>query len=338
MKKKYLIFALMTTLFSCSNKSKSETKLLTLSNGIIEIGILPDAGAALVRASLVGKPNILNSDSALWEESTDKRASLDPKMPFKSYKGHITWLSPQSEWWVKQDSFPDLKTARSNWPPDPILTLAPYRIISKTNNQIVLKSPESQYSKVQFTKIFRVDGNMVYLTTQAKNIGSDTISWGLWHNTRMNGCDAVFVKADSGSLLKIDYPNPEIKNPEMRYENGFYSFNNTIPENKDSSYKVKAFINVQSPLIAGNHNDQWLIIRSESLDNKRIHSEQGRVEIYIENSDSRTDDLQELEIQFGYESIAPGESIEASETWEILPGSGLSNKKELLEELKGKLE
>jgi hypothetical protein len=313
-----------------------ENKLITLSNGQIEISILTDAGAALVHASLAGKPNILNSDSTLWNETDEQRASLDPKAPFRSYNGHISWLSPQTEWWINQDSLPELKAAKSVWPPDPILTLAPYRIISQTETEITLESPESPYSHMQFTKTFRIDGNKVYLTTIAKNIGKETVSWGLWHNTRMNGWDAVFAKTDSSTALReIEYiAQGEIQKPGMSWKDRFHFFNSLTPEGEQAVYRAKAFLNVEQPLIAGNHQNQWLIIRSESIDPAAIHPNQARVEIYIENSHSPETDLQELEMQFEYKKIAPGETIEASETWEILPGSGLTNKMELLEELK----
>jgi hypothetical protein len=314
----------------------SASKLLTLSNGQIEISILTDAGAALVHASLAGKPNILNSDSTLWNETAEQRASLDPKAPFRSYNGHISWLSPQTEWWINQDSLPELKAAKSVWPPDPILTLAPYRIISQTGTEITLESPESPYSQMQFTKTFRIDGNKVYLTTIARNIGKEAVSWGLWHNTRMNGWDAVFAETDSATALReIEYiAQGEIQKPGMNWKDGFHTFNSHTPEGEQEMYRAKAFLNVEKPLIAGNHQNQWLIIRSEPIDPAAIHPNQARVEIYIENSHSPETDLQELEMQFEYKKIEPGETIEASETWEILPGSGLTNKMELLEELK----
>lgn len=329
---------LITLLANCNAEKKTENQLITLSNGTIEIGILPAVGGVLVRASLAGKKNILNSDSALWNESLEKRPSLDPKAPFKTYNGHITWLSPQSEWWIKQDSFPDLKNARSVWPPDPILTLAPYKITNQKPDEITLVSPESPFSKVQFTKIYRINGNTVTLTSQARNISKDTVSWGLWHNTRMNGWDNVFVKADSAALLKTEYFGRDgIRKPELRYRDGFFTYDVAVPEKAKVVYKSKSFLNVKTPLIAGFHQNQWLIIRSEAIDNTQIHPEEARIELYIENSYQAANDLQELEIQFAYRQIAPNATIEATETWEIWPGTGLKDKKELLEELKGKL-
>ena len=339
MKNTICLVALITLLFSCTKENKPATKLITLSNGTIEIGILPDAGAALVRASLVGKPNILNSDSTRWNESQEQRASLDPKAPFKTYNGHITWLSPQSEWWTRQDSFPELKSAHANWPPDPMLTLALYQIISQSANEIKLQSPKSPYTHVQFTKTFHIDGNKVFLSTEARNISADTVSWGLWHNTRMNGWDFVFVQADSAALRKKEYHNPDgLQKPELNHRDGFFTYDASAPQNAKVVYKSKSFLNVKNPVIAGFHKNQWLIIRSEAIDNSQVHPDQARIELYVENSYQAPGDLQELEMHFAYQKIAPGKSIEASETWEILPGAGLTDKrlvrKELMEILK----
>jgi len=332
-----LILALIMLLLSCTTRKKSDG-LITLSNGTIEIGILPAVGGVLVRASLAGQQNILNSDSTLWNESPEKRPSLDPKAPFKTYNGHISWLSPQSEWWIRQDSFPDLKRARSVWPPDPVLTLAPYRITDQKPDEITMVSPESPYSKVQFTKIYRISGNTVTLTTSARNCTKDTVSWGLWHNTRMNGWDNVFVQADSAALLKTEYMKQgDIRKPELRYRDGFYTYDVAVPGSAKVVYKSKSFLNVKTPLIAGFHQNQWLIIRSDAIDNTQIHPNEARIELYIENSYQAATDLQELEIQYAYQPIAPGASIEASETWEILPGTGLKDKKALRRELMEKL-
>lgn len=69
------------------------------------------------------------------------------------------------------------------------------------------------------------------------------------------------------------------------------------------------------------------------IERSAIHPEQARIELYIENSANRKEDLQELEMQFAYEKIAPDSSITASQTWEILPVTGLTTKEQLSKEL-----
>ena len=336
--KTIIALALITLLYSRIAEKKKENQVISLSNGTIEIKLLPAVGGTLVSASLTGHENILNSDSTQWNESSEKLPTMDPGQPFKAYNGMIVWLSPQSEWWVKQDTYPKLKKARSQWPPDPYLTSAAYKITHQTASEITLQSPESPNTHVQFIKNFRIDGNKVFITASARNCSKDTVSWGLWFNTRMNGWDKVFVPADSIDLVKTQYMTyPDIHQPALKYVDGCFSYQPVAPESGHPAYKSKSFISVQNPVILGYKAKQWLIIRSEKVDLARIHPEQRRIEIYIENSANKANDLQELEMHFAYEKIAPGATIEASQNWEIIPASGLPDNNKLPSEIKAKL-
>ena len=338
MRKTIIALALSTLFFSCISEKKKINQVITLTNGTIVIKLLPSVGGTLVSASLTGHENILNSDSTQWNESSDKRPSMDPAQPFKAYNGMIVWLSPQSEWWVKQDTYPKLKKSRSQWPPDPYLTSAAYKITNQTASEITLQSPESPNTHVQFTKTFRIDGNKVFITASARNCSKDTVSWGLWFNTRMNGWDKVFVPADSMDLKKTQYMvYPDIHKPALKYADGCFSYRAVAPESGQAAYNSKSFFSMENPVIIGYKHKQWLIIRSEKVDKARIHPEQGRIEIYIENSANKVNDLQELEMHFAYEKIAPGASIQASQNWEINPAQGIPTNDKLPSEIKIKL-
>jgi hypothetical protein len=151
----------------------------------------------------------------------------------------------------------------------------------------------------------------------------------------MNGWDQVFVPADSTALIKsVDPGKSASGKAALIWQNGCYSYNTPLNDSTVKVFKGKSFFSPASaPVIAGFNANQWLIIRSNLIDKSAIHPEQARVELYIENSANRKEDLQELEIQFAYEKIAPGNSITASETWEVLPGTGLTDKEELGKEL-----
>lgn len=338
MRKTIVLLALGTLLFSCMAEKKNENQVITLSNGIVQIKLLPAVGGTLVSASLTGHENILNSDSTQWNESLEKRPSMDPTQPFKAYNGMIVWLSPQSEWWVKQDTYPDLKKAKSMWPPDPYVTCSLYKVIRRTANEITMESPESPNSHVQLTKTFRIEGNKVFITAVARNFSKDTVSWGLWFNTRMNGWDKVFVPSDSTDLVKTQYMKyPDIHLPVLKYADGCFSYQAVAPLAGQAAYKSKSFFSIENPVIAGYKANQWLIIRGGKMDRTKVHPEQGRIEIYVENSATKVNDLQELEMHFAYEKIAPGATIEASENWEILSGSQPLDNDKLPEEIKVKL-
>jgi hypothetical protein len=316
-----IAIALAILFLSCSTEKKKDNQVITLSNGVIEIKLLPAVGGRLVSASLAGHENILNSDSLQWNESQEKRPTMNPAQPFKAYNGMIVWLSPQSEWWTKQNVYPELKNARSPWPPDPYLTSSVYQISNRTKSEITLISPESPISHVQLSKTFRIEGQKVFITASARNCSKDTVSWGLWFIARMNGWDKVLVPSDSTDLIKTQYMKyPEIHKPEFKYADGCYSYQPVEPEASQSAYKSKSFIAVENPVIMGYKANQWLIIRGDKIDRSLIHPEQARVEIYIENSSARANDLQELEMHFAYEKIAPEASIHASQEWQIVAG------------------
>ena len=332
-----IVLALTILLFSCHTEKETKNQVITLSNGTVEIKLLAAVGGTLVSASLAGHENMLHSDSALWNEPVEKRPGMDPGESLKAYNGMIIWLSPQSEWWVKQDTYPELKNSKSLWPPDPYLTCAAYKITKQTDNEITLQSPESPNTHVQFTKTFRIEGNKIFIRATARNCSNDTLSWGLWFNTRMNGWDKVYVPADPTDLVKTQYmQSPDIHKPVLRYAKGFFSYQAVEPEAGQPAYKSKSFIAVENPVIIGFKANQWLIIQGEKVHQARVHPEQERVEIYIENSDNKANDLQELEMHFTYQKIAPGASIEASQNWEIIPDFDMPTNNKIAELLKVK--
>jgi hypothetical protein len=53
----------------------------------------------------------------------------------------------------------------------------------------------------------------------------------------------------------------------------------------------------------------------------------------MENASNTKRDIQELEMHFNYQAIAPNKSIEASQLWIIKPGADTNNKSALRKEL-----
>lgn len=324
---------LLLTIVSCTNKNEHD-QVVWLNNGAIKIGVLPNVGGRLVWTSLDGKENILNSDSTLWNEPEENRPSMDPTKPFKAYKGHINWLSPQNEWWIKQDEYPMMKEEKSVWPPDPYLIYAPYKISNLTENEITLEGPASPYSKVYLTKTYRINGNTVELNVKATSTCPDSINWGLWFITRMNGWDKFFVPGDSSSLRKINVAEKGVQDLQLYNKDGFWNY---IPQKPDSGYRsqrTKILFDTPSSTVAGTRNGQWLIVEAQSVERDKVHPNQGPIEIYIENSNRPEEDLLEIEMHFEYQAIKEGATIEASEIWHIFPAEADTCREDLQLELK----
>lgn len=114
--KKFVLATAFVWILLSGHKPKSES-VVWLKNDQIQVGILVDVGGRVVWTSLLGHENLLLSDSAQWSQPESMRPEMTPNKPFMAYNGHINWLSPQSEWWIKQDSFPKLKERRAEFPP-----------------------------------------------------------------------------------------------------------------------------------------------------------------------------------------------------------------------------
>lgn len=326
--KKFVLATAFVWILLSGHKPKSES-VVWLKNDQIQVGILVDVGGRVVWTSLLGHENLLLSDSAQWSQPESMRPEMTPNKPFMAYNGHINWLSPQSEWWIKQDSFPKLKERRAEFPPDPYWIYAPYKILSKTDTSLVLQSPPSPYTHVQFEKTVSIRNNQVHLKTIATNIGMDTVSWGLWFNTRMNAQSEVFVPAQRVKLTKAQNWT---EMPKLDSCDGYFSF---IPETPTSyrPNRAKAFFSSPNSLIAGHQSKQWLIIQTNPLQQNQVHPEQGQIELYMENASNSKRDIQELEMHFNYQAIAPEKSIEASQLWTVKPGSDTKDKSALRKEL-----
>jgi hypothetical protein len=141
--------------------------------------------------------------------------------------------------------------------------------------------------------------------------------------------------ADSSDLKKTDYYTQSgTRLPAFKYSNGCFSYEPVTTLSGKMAYRSKSYLSVEHPVIMGFRAKQWLVIRGLENDLKMIHPEQGKIEIYIENSSNKASDLQELEMHFAYREIAPGKSIEATQVWEILEGSGNEICDDLLRKLK----
>lgn len=323
---------MLLILVTCSSGRKQD-QVVWLSNGTLKIGILPTVGGRMVWASLKGSDNLLFSDSTLWNEPAENRPSMNPTKPFKGYNGHINWLSPQSEWWVKQDEYPELKERKSTWPPDPYLIYTPYKITKRSKKEITLEGPESPFTKVKMIKTYRLDGDKIELIVRAQNTSSEDVNWGLWFNTRMNGWDTFFIPGDSTSLKKANMA-PGKKEEQVYNENGLWNYIPQKPDQGRRGTQNKLFFDSPYSTIAATRNNQWLIIQAPKVDHSAIHPEQNQIEIYIENSNRPERDILELEMHFEYKTIKAGETIEATEIWHISPSTPNADRAALQQELK----
>ncbi|OGU35407.1 MAG: hypothetical protein A2068_01440 [Ignavibacteria bacterium GWB2_35_6b] len=68
-----------------------------------------------------------------------------------------------------------------------------------------------------------------------------------------------------------------------------------------------------------------LLIRVDKLDQNLIHPNHGLVELYNYTNEKVDDNLLELEVHGAYKTLAPGEMMSLTETWELYHYNGGTN-------------
>lgn len=290
-----------------------------LSNGHVEVKIVPGIGGRVVGVNLVGKDNILKFNTAHLDEPVPV---INRKTGFpKSYNGHIIWLGPQSEWWAHQKINRKRRRKKHSWPPDPYLVYGHYEIKLQSGNYLIMDGPSSPVTGMKLTKnVEIVDSNKVRLEVIAKNIDRKDRSWDIWFNTRLNGFDRCYVPLKDERDLRIQASKRNVP-VDSAIIDGYFTFLPALNED-DISKNTKAFIYPDKPFIAAFKDDQMILIRFEKHDREDIHPEQALVEIYNGLNKDREHALLELEYHAPYKTNKPGEWMMAYETWEIFAYDG----------------
>ncbi len=304
-----------------------QVRYLKASN--MQIGVLLNGGN-LVDLRLAGQPNMMDTDSSKWNTLGKNMPSTLAKDRVE-YRGHTSWLSPQTSWWQYQSIDLKHKAKKDTWPPDPYLTQLPYQVIEQSSNRLVIQSPKSNITGMQLTKTFEIQGDQkLKLTTQATNISDHPMVWGLWSNTRVKaaGTASIPVKADSEVI--VQHVNPW-KNPDPQYrfkvlrDHGWLSLTNETNVPFASKRDTKLRVDPAERLIIYRLADQVLIKQTSPIDTSKLADGHRSIEAYRSESQSGpTEELLEIQFLYPTDTVEPGQSIEASEQWTLFHVNELS--------------
>jgi len=188
-----------------------EKRLITLKNNSIELIILPFAGGRVVSVSVNNSANLLSSDTNLWNYKFPKPVDRYTGDDFMQFRGHTTWLGPQSEWWLHQNKAPEKKAKKDVWPPDPFWEYGNFEVINQTDNSICLLGEKSCYTGVQLKKKYTLlPNNSVEVFVEATNSSDTPVSWDIWLNTRLPEDCKCYVPILTDGVQKIEpLPNDE---------------------------------------------------------------------------------------------------------------------------------
>jgi hypothetical protein len=295
-------------------------RLIKIKDGGVEVGVIPDLGGMVALLHVVGNPNILKFDRALWDEEPVIHREFGPNPRWKPYNGQVVWVGPQSEWWAHQTKSPKMRRKRSVWPPDPYLNSGYFEVVERSDSEIVMRGPESEFTGVQLTKSVRVVDGVVLFTVSAKNIRRRPVSWDLWLNMRVDGYAHCYVPVGDVEKVRIDREETKVQDGSVFFhDRGYFSIDARIPLPHKIRRCAKAFIPASKGAMAAFFAAQALIIRFKRHSPNLIHPEHSLVELYNYTTHSREDALTELEYHSPYVTLEPDESMEATQQWEVYP-------------------
>jgi len=108
------------------------------------------------------------------------------------------------------------------------------------------------------------------------------------------------------------------------------------PSNGKERRCGKAFIQAGKGMMAAFAASQALIIRFKRHSPALIHPEHALVEFYNMTTNNKEEALTELEYHAPYKTLAPGESMEAWQSWELYPFKPKPTREECVEFLKSR--
>ena len=160
---------------------------LALSNGLVEVQIVPQIGGRVIQFKL-GDHEFLWVNPQLVGKLPPP-GGLGPKGEWLNYGGDKLWPAPQG--WGGDDQWPG--------PPDAVLDGGAHtgRInVEKAEDMhtVRLDSPEDKRSGIQFTRWIRVDtgsrgGANVTFDTKMTNIDTKPRRWGIWQVTQLSAAN-----------------------------------------------------------------------------------------------------------------------------------------------------
>jgi len=289
-----------------------EAPLLLLTNDCIVVGILPRIGGRIVLLRAPEGPNVLLSDPACWSDEPVPAADAE----FIPYNGHITWVGPQSGWWADQDVNPARREAGAAWPPDPWLIYGEYRVEKRTSTSVRLVGPDSPVCGLRMTKEVGLgEGGTVVVNVTAQNIRDRPVTWDIWSNTRLPGRCTVLTHAGAEGSCRVEQGKTPLP---YQIVAGAFTFDVTAPVPEgEASMSAKAFIDSPTGFLGAVNGDHFFVKRTGRRSRAQVHPEQAFVEVYQSVARAPDPGLLELEFHSALRTLAPGESMSFSETWQL---------------------
>ncbi|MCA8901844.1 MAG: DUF4380 domain-containing protein [Hyphomonas sp.] len=282
--------------------------------------ITPSFGGRVASFGLIGAPSVVKFDMDL--AAAGPHPPVDPSRSAAPYMGATVWAGPQSDWWNHQSEWPQL--AGQGWPPDPYVSLTELTG-EMESNRITLEGPGSPVSGLSLRKIFsHADTGCLTVTAEATNIRDEPVAWDIWNVIRVQPDAWVFAPVAGEGDVRYTPPNsPEFQPPKLGVMEGLAFADPSLTGVTAPRREGKAFLTPSEGWMAGFVDGQVFLVTFDLLPTEDIHPEQGQVEFYFTQApgDPATSVI-EMETHAAYRTLAPGETMSATQYWSVAPYKG----------------
>lgn len=266
---------------------------LRLTNGEIEVIVTTDVGPRILQYSFVGGENIFG----LYPEKTVK----NPLGEFKPYGGHRLWIAPER----MPDSYaPDNSPIEYDF--------------DETKNSIRLTQPVEPVTKMQKEMIITLDetGSGVSILHRITNCGKETVERAPWAITILRGGEASipnppYAPHGNDTLLPVrnltvwSYTN--LNDPRWRFGEDFI----LLRVDAEKSKAIKIGVSNKEGWMDYKKGNLKFTKRFDYIEGAKYPDMNSNNELYTQN------DYLEAESLAPLTKLAPGESAEHTERWEL---------------------
>ena len=212
--------------------------------------------------------------------------------------GSTFWTSPQSEW---------------NWPPVAEYDRLEYQV-EQTPTSLVMEGKTSERFGYSIRKKFEADPSdeAIVVTYSIVNRSGETRKVAPWEITRVPGEGLIFFASRSSDITPAG-----LMEFNDKYGAAWYSFDEA-KENRKINADGKGWLAYEG-------NNLLLVKKFPDLKPSQPAPAEAEIQVYVNQGTS----FIELESQGAYSELAPGESLNYSVKWYLVPsqGKGIPSKK-----------
>ena len=244
--------------------------------------------------------NIEKGGKILSLKYQDKEVLSQSRWP-ESF-GSTFWTAPQKEW---------------NWPPVQEFDKQAYTIQKKEDDRLVITSPVSQRLGLSVGKDFQIDkkDGAFVITYSIKNEGKEPRRVAPWEISRVPNADGQIFFEAVDSIWPADLMTFEKANGASWYKT------DEAQQNRKVNADARGWLAYAA-------DGLLLVKRFQDLKNNEPAPGEAEVQVYVNRGKSYI----ELESQGAYTLLQPGEQLEWTVRWYLMPAD-TANKKEMLKKI-----